>query len=487
MASLTVGQGTDVVVDCGFKFLKVGLSGDAKPAIIPTVSACTEVSLPGCKSTWFGFEALRAPSFLRKEEADANDPFPTDLIESILTNVCETNWFGCNSRLVLTCKPTHNRSVLLPEVLEKFPVSGVSLPSDAIVARVGCSDVTLSSSQPFILADFGGSCTQVSGISGTGRLVSYNMSEPMALDSILAESVHDKLFSATVLAPEPLSPATTSVLGAPHTLRSLCEICPSPVSFHAELYKSGFYNTTQTIDTIYKLSQSPTSLFQKLPVDILERIIQHISADKHRKIGICAQSLSELGWHSCSNDVASTRLYKLHRTQVLREASPPMWGRISCESFEFHTDDTAESKRMQGWSSDSEFTVTKADKIFWGEALFHPGFCRRGGEGISQDVKTTLDTWRKYNKPVSNVIVVGGCSTVTGFIKRLEFELNLNSSTNVTVHHTAQPLQCVWKGAAATASNPATPSTWWISRSEYEEQGLGCLRSRSLLWASMGL
>ncbi|KAL1895666.1 Actin-related protein 6 [Sporothrix stenoceras] len=79
---------------------------------------------------------------------------------------------------------------------------------------------------------------------------------------------------------------------------------------------------------------------------------------------------------------------------------------------------------------------------------------------------------------LANVVVVGGCADLPGFVQRLQQEIQTRMPDDLVVRVTrpADPTTCTWRGAARFASlpkNQATVNRVCVTKQEYEEHGAG--------------
>ncbi|CAK7218273.1 Actin-related protein 6 [Sporothrix bragantina] len=79
---------------------------------------------------------------------------------------------------------------------------------------------------------------------------------------------------------------------------------------------------------------------------------------------------------------------------------------------------------------------------------------------------------------LANVVVVGGCAELPGFVQRLQQEIQTRMPDDLVVRVTrpADPVTCTWRGAARFASlpqNAATVKQVCVTKQEYDEHGAG--------------
>lgn len=79
---------------------------------------------------------------------------------------------------------------------------------------------------------------------------------------------------------------------------------------------------------------------------------------------------------------------------------------------------------------------------------------------------------------LANVVVVGGCADLPGFVQRLQQEIQTRMPDDLVVRVTrpADPTTCTWRGAARFASlpeNQAMLNRVCVTKQEYDEHGAG--------------
>ncbi|ERT00539.1 hypothetical protein HMPREF1624_03912 [Sporothrix schenckii ATCC 58251] len=79
---------------------------------------------------------------------------------------------------------------------------------------------------------------------------------------------------------------------------------------------------------------------------------------------------------------------------------------------------------------------------------------------------------------LANIVVVGGCTDLPGFVQRLQQEIQTRMPDDLVVRVTrpADPTLCTWRGAARFATlpeNAATVNRVCVTKQEYDEHGAG--------------
>ena len=107
------------------------------------------------------------------------------------------------------------------------------------------------------------------------------------------------------------------------------------------------------------------------------------------------------------------------------------------------------------------------------EALFQPSLFNLGGNGLHQDVYSSIlrcDTTH-HSILSQNIVLAGGNTMFPGLVARLQKELDsLIGISNVKVITSADPRNSSWNGATVFVRKSEMDSLW-ITRRDYEEVG----------------
>ncbi len=146
----------------------------------------------------------------------------------------------------------------------------------------------------------------------------------------------------------------------------------------------------------------------------------------------------------------------------------------------------AQKKRGQVASSasaeglDEDVLVLRNERFAVPELLFHPADVGLRQPGLPDVVAQSVACLPVGLWPalLANIVVVGGCAELPGFVQRLQQEVQCRMPDDLVVRvaRPADPVTCTWRGAARFASlaaNAATVAGACITRQEYEEHGAG--------------
>jgi actin-related protein 6 len=146
-----------------------------------------------------------------------------------------------------------------------------------------------------------------------------------------------------------------------------------------------------------------------------------------------------------------------------------------------HDPTPAARKRRQaalaGTATDSEITMTLGNERFAvPEILFSPSDIGSKQPGIPDIVLQSLSVLPPLVQAtmLSNVLVVGGCAKMPGFVERIEAELRMRVKTEwaVRVRKMQDPFTSTWLGGARMSSrSPEVVREYGVTREEYLEHG----------------
>ncbi|KAL6252585.1 Actin-related protein 6 [Rhinocladiella similis] len=146
-----------------------------------------------------------------------------------------------------------------------------------------------------------------------------------------------------------------------------------------------------------------------------------------------------------------------------------------------HDPTPAAKKRKQaalaGGSIDSEITMTLGNERFTvPEILLSPSDIGSKQPGIPDIVMQSLSVLPPLVQAtmLSNVLVVGGCAKIPGFVERVEAELRarIKAEWEVRVRKMNDPITSTWLGGAKMASRfPSVVREYGITKEEYWEHG----------------
>ncbi|KAK5193835.1 Actin-related protein 6 [Exophiala xenobiotica] len=146
-----------------------------------------------------------------------------------------------------------------------------------------------------------------------------------------------------------------------------------------------------------------------------------------------------------------------------------------------HDPTPAARKRRQaalaGTAADSEITMTLGNERFAvPEILFSPSDIGSKQPGIPDIVLQSLSVLPPLVQAtmLSNVLVVGGCANMPGFVERIEAELRMRVKTEwaVRVRKMQDPFTSTWLGGARMSSrSPEVVREYGVTREEYLEHG----------------
>ncbi|KIW11234.1 hypothetical protein PV08_10534 [Exophiala spinifera] len=147
-----------------------------------------------------------------------------------------------------------------------------------------------------------------------------------------------------------------------------------------------------------------------------------------------------------------------------------------------HDPTPAAKKRKQAalagaTSVDSEITMTLGNERFTvPEMLMSPSDIGSKQPGIPDIVMQSLSVLPPLVQAtmLSNVLVVGGCAKIPGFVERIEAELRAQIKTDweVRVRKMNDPVTSTWLGGARMASHfPSVVREYGITKEEYWEHG----------------
>ncbi|KIW43667.1 uncharacterized protein PV06_04746 [Exophiala oligosperma] len=132
---------------------------------------------------------------------------------------------------------------------------------------------------------------------------------------------------------------------------------------------------------------------------------------------------------------------------------------------------------LAGASIDSEITMTLGNERFAvPEILMSPSDIGSKQPGIPDIVMQSLSVLPPLVQAtmLSNVLVVGGCAKIPGFVERIEAELRAKVKTEweVRVRKMKDPVTSTWLGGARMASRlPSVVREYGITKEEYWEHG----------------
>jgi len=153
-----------------------------------------------------------------------------------------------------------------------------------------------------------------------------------------------------------------------------------------------------------------------------------------------------------------------------------------------HDPTPAARKRRQaalaGTAADSEITMTLGNERFAvPEVLFSPSDIGSKQPGIPDIVLQSLSVLPPLVQAtmLSNVLVVGGCAKMPGFVERIEAELRMRVKTEwaVCVRKMEDPITSTWLGGARMSSrSPEVVREYGVTREEYLEHGIAWVARR---------
>ncbi|CAK7275018.1 Actin-related protein 6 [Sporothrix epigloea] len=124
--------------------------------------------------------------------------------------------------------------------------------------------------------------------------------------------------------------------------------------------------------------------------------------------------------------------------------------------------------------------VLRNERFTVPELLFHPTDIGLQQPGLPDVVAHCVHALPVGLWPalLANVVVIGGCAELPGFVQRLQQEIQTRMPDDLVVRVTrpADPITCTWRSAARFASlpeNAATVNQACVTRQEYEEHGAG--------------
>lgn len=131
-------------------------------------------------------------------------------------------------------------------------------------------------------------------------------------------------------------------------------------------------------------------------------------------------------------------------------------------------------------ASTEDVFVLRNERFTVPELLFHPTDIGLQQPGLPDVVAQCVHALPVGLWPalLANVVVVGGCAELPGFVQRLQQEIQTRMPDDLVVRVTrpADPITCTWRSAARFASlpeNAATVNQACVTRQEYEEHGAG--------------
>lgn len=109
------------------------------------------------------------------------------------------------------------------------------------------------------------------------------------------------------------------------------------------------------------------------------------------------------------------------------------------------------------------------------ELLFNPSDIGIQEIGLPGAVMESLNVLPEALKVglLSNVLVIGGNSLITGFVDRLEMELRMLVPTGylLNISRAVDPIKQTWLGGARFASQPELLKPVLVDKAEYDERG----------------
>ena len=132
------------------------------------------------------------------------------------------------------------------------------------------------------------------------------------------------------------------------------------------------------------------------------------------------------------------------------------------------------------FSSTEDVLVLRNERFSVPELLFHPADIGLQQPGlpdlVAQSVRALpVGLWPAL---LANIVVVGGCAELPGFVQRLQQEIQTRMPDDLVVRvmRPADPMTCTWRGAARFATlpeNAATVNAVCVTKQEYDEHGAG--------------
>lgn len=131
-------------------------------------------------------------------------------------------------------------------------------------------------------------------------------------------------------------------------------------------------------------------------------------------------------------------------------------------------------------SAAEDVLVLRNERFAVPELLFNPADIGLQQPGLPDLVVQSVNALPVGLWPalLANIVVVGGCADLPGFVQRLQQEIQTRMPDDLVVRVTrpADPATCTWRGAARFASlpqNAATVNRVCVTKQEYDEHGAG--------------
>ncbi|CAK7206175.1 Actin-related protein 6 [Sporothrix eucalyptigena] len=136
-------------------------------------------------------------------------------------------------------------------------------------------------------------------------------------------------------------------------------------------------------------------------------------------------------------------------------------------------------------ASAEDVLVLRNERFTVPELLFNPADIGLQQPGLADLVAQSVHALPVGLWPalLANIVVIGGCAELPGFVQRLQQEIQTRMPDDLVVRVTrpADPMTCTWRGAARFASlpeNAAVVNQVCITKQEYDEHGAGWVARR---------
>eukprot|EP00727_Mastigamoeba_balamuthi_P009750 m51a1_g5398 hypothetical protein (448) ;mRNA; r:46441-47920 len=433
-----------VVVDAGTSLFKAGLEGEALPSVVMPPVVCVEWSSAGAWDL-VGYRALRMPpsQWRSLAEGDTTLAFPVLMRHAVHALGCAVPSAAVT---VATSYPLGDTDIA-QALFEDVGVRAVRLvqSEDAAAAEAARQHGAPLRRAPHAVVDCGWFNTRVAVSSGGSRSVQA-FNGAARVESLMAEVLQDKGV------PQDAADVTldSHVSAAAFRVGPLWSSSVLDLDWRQHLKASGWWHVPETVGAVRACAEDPASMLARLRGPPLDRVVELLQRDEapDPSAGRFRVALTRAGWRHQSGPW-DLRLCKGKRSQVLREASYPLWGAVEPSFRQYRVVPRGRPSPERGSVYEG---LAVDDVVDWGvESVACVGnLLDEGPRG-----RTLVDALRELPEQCP-VLVHGGYCATPGFLETLQ----RLTEPGPRVRLLRDPLFVTWRGAALLHRRFTTREEW---------------------------